>query len=558
MSARSTRRGPWTVRAYLLFIAINCTLPVAIFGGYFAYHFVSEASARQQADLEERLALMRNAVDQRVETIIAELEVLAHSPDLEAGNLARFRNHAEHASRLIGSVTVLLSDRDGNQLVNTRPLPPGAPIPRRQHLEAQNKAWDTGTPQVSDLYPAAVDGQQVISIEVPVLVDGAVRYMLAAGIVSSTFSDLMQQYVPEAAIGSIIDRNGVLIARRPVLDQTIGTRTIPEVLQHIGERSAFWIKATSRSGVPTYTSIFRSDLTGWTVDLAVARESVDGPLRKTVLLFSGMGLVALLAGLLLARLISTRFLRAFATLQEHVRLLASRQPASPEHGPVVEINAMDATLYTVANHLGEIMHRQEILLGEINHRVKNTLATISAIARVTRTSATSVPDFVKGFQARVSALSRAYDLLTTSDWAGADLAALVEMTIAPFTRSNRVRICGPSIVLRPKFALAMAAAVQELTTNAAKYGALSDVNGALDIRWTAEGQTVHLEWQESDGPPVNTPTRRGFGTKLIEDLLAKDTGWTVELKYLASGLECRITMHDAVAPGLPQFAEAAQ
>jgi two-component sensor histidine kinase len=527
-------------------IALSCTLPVAIFGGYFAYYFVSEASEQQKADFDERLSLMRNAVDRRMAKIIAELQVLGYSPDLQSGDLIRFRAHAIETAKLIGALTVLLCDYEGNQILNTRPLPPGGSYPKREHIEALRQAAATGQPTVSDVYPAAVDGKLVISVEVPVQVGGQ-RYILAAGIVSTTFSDLMNEYVPDDAIGSIIDRNGVLIARKPLQGgrEVAGTKTIPEVLQHIGEPSASWIPATSRSGQPTYTSMLRSSLTGWSVNLALPREAIDAPVRWTILFFSGMGLLAVGAGLLLARLVSLRFVRAFAVLQDHAQRLALRRPSQPENGPIAEINVMDQTLYQVSNQLGEIMHRQEVLLAEINHRVKNTLATINAIVRLTRGSTASVPEFVENFQTRLFALGRAYDLLTRTDWSGANLRALIETTLAPYTRSNEIHVAGPDVVLRPKLALAMAAAIQELTTNAAKYGALSDPKGQLDVQWEADpAGHVHFSWVERNGPPAAAPTRSGFGTRLIQEVLAKDTGWTVEVDYAASGLQCRITMRD--------------
>jgi two-component sensor histidine kinase len=521
-------------------------LPVAIFGGYFAYYFVAEASVRQKADFEERLSLMRNAVDQRMQKIVAALQVLGASPDLQNGDLVRFRAHAVETSRLIGAITVLLCDYDGNQILNTRPPPASGTYPKRQNLDALRQAWETGLPTVSDLYLAAVDRRYVISVEVPVQIDGR-RYILAAGIVSATFSDLMEEYVPDDAIGSIVDRKGLLIARKPTPAgrDLIGTPTIPEMLRHVGEPSALWVKAISRSGQPTYTSLLRSSLSGWSVTLALQREAIDAPLRWTILFFAGMGLLVVAAGLLLARLVSLRFVRAFAVLQDHVQRLALRHPSLPENGPITEINVMDQTLYQVANQLGEIMHRQEVLLAEINHRVKNTLATINAIVRLTRTSAASVPEFVESFQTRLFALGRAYDLLTRTDWSGANLGALIDTTLAPYMRSNEIHVAGPNVVLRPKLALAMAAAIQELTTNAAKYGALSDPKGQLSVEWQTDAAGhVHFHWVERNGPPVAAPGRSGFGTRLIQDVLAKDTGWTVEVEYPANGLQCRIVMRD--------------
>jgi two-component sensor histidine kinase len=134
--------------------------------------------------------------------------------------------------------------------------------------------------------------------------------------------------------------------------------------------------------------------------------------------------------------ISDRFVRAFEVLQEHVQRLALRQPSAPEQGPIAEINAMDETLYLVGDQLAQVLHRQELLLAEINHRVKNTLATVNAIARLSRTSAANVPE--------IFALGRAYDLPTQSDWSGVDLYSLVQTTIAPYAQSRRITCRGPA------------------------------------------------------------------------------------------------------------------
>jgi two-component sensor histidine kinase len=533
-----------SVQSYLLLIAAGCTVPLALVGGYFAYHVALEASERSKADLDERLNLMRSAVEQRIDRVAAQLEVLAHSPDLQAGDLTRFREHAVEANKLIRGITVLLADRNGDQIINTRPFPPGQPIPRRKNLVAQNRAWESAEPQVSDLYPATVDGKPVISVEVPIFgASHQVKYILAAGIVSSTFADLMDQYVPSGAIGSIIDRNGVLIARRPTEAGLIGKKTIPAVLAHIGEPFVFWMKATSRTGVPTYSSLLRSPQTGWSVNLAVPREVIDGPLRQTVIIFFSAGIAAVILGLLLARAISQRFLRAFATLQDHVRRLASQDLVLPAQGPVSEINKMDDTLHLVGTTLLEAAQRQQVLLDEVNHRVKNTLATIQAIIRLSLPAASSLKSYASSLEQRILALSTAYNLLTQTDWQGADIESIVQKILSPFDLGGRAVLTGAHVTLRPKLALAFAAAVQELCTNASKYGALSVPAGRLDARWTiGESGIVNFTWVERDGPSVQKPTRRGFGTRFIQEVLAADANWDAVLDYAPAGLRCIITI----------------
>jgi PAS domain S-box-containing protein len=187
----------------------------------------------------------------------------------------------------------------------------------------------------------------------------------------------------------------------------------------------------------------------------------------------------------------------------------------------------------------EAMRRQQILLDEINHRVKNTLATVQSIARASLSSATTLRGYADAFEQRLIALSRAYNLLTENNWEGADLATIARRTLAPFASQGRTSLSGPSVALTPKLTLAMSAAIQELSTNAAKYGALSVEQGRIDVSWARENDgTVSFQWTERDGPVVEKPTRRGFGTRLIQDILAAESGWTVALDYFPAGLRC--------------------
>jgi two-component sensor histidine kinase len=187
----------------------------------------------------------------------------------------------------------------------------------------------------------------------------------------------------------------------------------------------------------------------------------------------------------------------------------------------------------------EAMRRQQILLDEINHRVKNTLATVQSIARASLSSATTLKDYAAAFEQRLIALSRAYNLLTENNWEGADLATIARRTLAPFASDGRTNLSGPPVALTPKLTLAMSAAIQELSTNAAKYGALSVEQGRLDVSWARERNgLVSFNWAEHGGPLVRKPERRGFGTRLIQDILAAESGWTVALDYFPSGLQC--------------------
>ncbi|WP_177178015.1 PAS domain-containing protein [Citreimonas salinaria] len=189
-------------------------------------------------------------------------------------------------------------------------------------------------------------------------------------------------------------------------------------------------------------------------------------------------------------------------------------------------------------------HR-EVLVNELNHRIKNVMATVQAIASQTLRSATSVENARADFGARLVALGNSHDLLTRENWAGADLRDIVTDTVKPLAaRSDCFRIDGPRLWLTPSNALSMAMALHELATNAAKYGALSNESGSIEIIWRLAGNAskrrLILTWTESGGPPVVSPSRTGFGSRLVQQVLAAELGGKVEVAYEASGIVCKI------------------
>lgn len=188
--------------------------------------------------------------------------------------------------------------------------------------------------------------------------------------------------------------------------------------------------------------------------------------------------------------------------------------------------------------------QRELLINELNHRVKNTLATVQSIAAQTLKGAT-VPVAVKAaLESRLLSMAGAHDVLTQQNWEGADLRDIVEKALSPFmAQRHEFDVRGPDIWLLPKSALAVAMAVHELATNAAKYGALSNGSGRISVHWDiAERDEQHLQmvWTETGGPKVTAPTSRGFGSRLIERGLAGQLGGEAVIDYREIGVVCRI------------------
>lgn len=190
-----------------------------------------------------------------------------------------------------------------------------------------------------------------------------------------------------------------------------------------------------------------------------------------------------------------------------------------------------------------------LLVNELNHRVKNSLATVQAIASQTFRNRVSVEEAKAEFTARLLALANAHDILTETNWSGASIRQVVERTLEPHHRPGRFRIDGPDVLVGPKAALALSMAVHELCTNAVKYGALSTERGRVDIVWRVRAQEgghgFHLRWTERGGPPVAAPTRKGFGSRLFDFALAAELDGEVKIAYEPGGVVCTI---DASVP----------
>lgn len=184
-----------------------------------------------------------------------------------------------------------------------------------------------------------------------------------------------------------------------------------------------------------------------------------------------------------------------------------------------------------------------LMVHELNHRVKNSLATVQAISAQTLRGREVPLEVREALTSRLLALAKAHDVLTDARWAGARLEEIAAQAAEPYGQ-ERFRIEGPGVILPPRAAIAMALAFHELATNAAKYGALSNESGEVELAWRLEAAAdppkLELKWREQGGPPVKPPTRKGFGSRLIQRGLAAEFVGEVRMDFPASGLVCEM------------------
>ena len=261
------------------------------------------------------------------------------------------------------------------------------------------------------------------------------------------------------------------------------------------------LQTVSLEGAPLIRTFARSPLTGWTVAVGIAQDSLVGPLWRNLAITSALGAVLLLTGL------------AFA-----VRMAT-----------------------TIAR--GEMLH--DLLIEELNHRVKNTLAILQAIAVQTFQSASKAER--ETFEGRLGALAEAHNLLSKEKWRGSDLQDVIGRVLQPYLLNNpeRVRMSGPPVPLSPRLAVVLSMIVHEIATNAAKYGALSNDTGTVRLDWEILTETaqpkLRLIWAEAGGPHVTAPVKRGFGSRLIERSARDQLGGEATVDFLPGGVVYTIT-----------------
>jgi PAS domain S-box-containing protein len=184
--------------------------------------------------------------------------------------------------------------------------------------------------------------------------------------------------------------------------------------------------------------------------------------------------------------------------------------------------------------------RQNLLTREVDHRAKNALALAQSIVRLTRGE--SVKAYMQAVEGRISALARVHTILSLSSWQGAEIAKLIDEELAPYATGDQISLGGTDIQLQPATAQTLALALHELVTNSAKYGALSTLSGRLSLNWGIAGDVLQIVWEERDGPVVEKPASRGFGTRSVIASIESQLGGQAEFDWRSEGLICRLSV----------------
>ena len=306
--------------------------------------------------------------------------------------------------------------------------------------------------------------------------------------------------------------------------------------------------ATDPSGIVLYWNRFAEGLYGWMAEEAVGKNILELTPAGEVLGDAQAALARLQRGEPWSGEITLRR-RDGTTFCGHV----SDAPVYDEAERLVAIVGIS---YDITERK-EAEAKQALLVRELHHRVKNTLTTVQAIMGSTARATETTEDFQRAFTARIASLARTHSLLTEAKWQSVAFGDLLRAELEPYDdgSEHRITLAGPPVELSSELAVPIGMAVHELTTNAAKHGALGELGGRVEVRWSVKNEDacqLCWVWNEHDGPPVELPTREGFGSRLLKRVLTVQTGADVKIDFDPDGL--RVTV--ALPLGVDQKAQA--
>ncbi|QWG22073.1 sensor histidine kinase [Bradyrhizobium sediminis] len=486
----------------LALLVAGTTLPLIIFAVGIVFNNYEQDRRDAKQRVVETVRSIRLVLDAEMQRMTGGLQVLSLTNALRDRDFEGFRRIAAGFLEQYGKDgVVLVADREGRQVFSSITADT-ANLPPRNNRAIVDKVFATGSPQYSNLFFGAVKQQLIVTVEVPVVRDGEVLYDISFSPPAEIFQAIIEKQRPSQDWTiSIFDGDGVNFARVPNPQETVGKRASPTLHDAMSRAPEATLQTVSREGVPLITSYARSSLTGWTVAAGIAESSLVGPLWRNLAITSLIGGILLLIGLAFAVRMATVIAR------------------------------------------GEMLH--DLLIEELNHRVKNTLAILQSIATQTFRSASRTER--EKFEGRLGALAQAHNLLSQDKWQSSELRDVIGRVVQPylFNTPERLRMSGPDVPLSPRLSVVLSMILHEIATNAAKYGALSNDTGKVELDWEVITEDVkpqlRLIWTESGGPHVTKPEQRGFGSRLIERSARDQLGGEATVEFLPHGVVYTVT-----------------
>jgi two-component sensor histidine kinase len=536
---------PRSITGHLRLYALALTFPILLASSFIGWAYLRQEGNRINSLAERQAHAVALQIDSHLAAFQATLNVFSASPTLLEGDMNDFRSRLQQTDHP-SDVWFTVRDENGQQLLNTS-TPRGARLPTFLG-RGDPVIFTEGRSYTSDLIWAPVTNQWAVTLSVPVrvpAVTGKVRFALTTGVPAAYFRKLLDD-VPQGWIAAINDREGKILARSMAHDQWVGkpmARSGWEITKDVPPgQGGLWQDVYTLEGTKVVGAYYRMASTGWLIGVSALPEVYQAPRRN----ITGVGLtllfMALLLSLALASFMGQRITKAIAVLQVKAAAMRDMKVIDVPNTSLDEVNKVAAIMRNTAQILRKRQDQQTILIQELNHRVKNTLATIQAISRMTIRNSHDMAAFEQAFSARLLALSSTHNLLTESAWSGVELSELLAKELEPFRVGPHLLLSGPAVALTSKVAIALGMSIHEMATNAVKHGAFQAGGGSVRISWFMSEGNLTLEWHERCGHPIVPPSRQGFGSRLIQQTIVRELQGTVDMIYNKNGLHATFTI----------------
>src|SRR5262245_28055008 len=511
--------APRSLRSYLVLFAAALWLPLLLLAGV----SLSRMAMLEREQLELRIESvsrdLTRMIDRELDHAISTLRTLASSRGLAAENLAVFLDRAQRALPHARS-TIFLLDRDFKPIMNAR-VSEGTPLPAITDLQTPKGVIMSLTPQVSGVVIDGLTKAPVVHVEVPVILESEVRYILGMAIETSFFANVLRANAPDAIwVVGITDLNGLIVARSERHEEFSG-KPLPGELFRQSRRELGAFRGVSAAGEAIVRVTSRSRNAGWLVSATVPQWYADAAQRQRHLWLFALALAGLICGGILAYFFAALIEQPLAQATEAAKDLGSGAVLEAHTSPLSEANALNSALSAASKELAARAAHAALLTREVTHRSKNLLAVVISLTNQIARQSESVEEFRERLAGRLQALGRSKDLLVTDEWKGADLAELVRTQLRPFVDpdSSRLTLDGPPLFLHADAVRNLGLALHELATNAAKYGALTVDEGTIAVQWRLRGgergTLLELSWVELAGCRARSRKRDGFGSLVL-------------------------------------------
>lgn len=538
----------------LLALTLAATLPGLVALIYSAIDLRNTRYAEVRAEALRNTQFVASELDHIFDGVEATLHAVSEAADVRQGDPQACSAYISRIREKVPALTSLLvANVDGT----TRCYSEGssdanfADWPYFQSV-LKNKTFSIGTYTASH-----VSRLNAVPVALPVLSGNRAEGAVMAAINLDWLNrEISKRDTARGSTIVIADRDGVIVSRSPEPEKYVGTKITNRDLSLINADKAGVAEILSPDGARRIAGYIPVSLTrfGFYISAGTSRseafKSIDRALYTSILLFAlGSGIALTLAWLVGEGFIRRPLMRLVATAQ------AWRQGHDAARTGIVnrddEIGILGQTFDRLMDenamreeqrNLAEA--RREILVHELAHRVKNTLATVQSIASLSFRYGQG-PEALRGFHERLQALVRSHDLLTHRHWEHADFQETAEAALAPARedRAHRITLSGPRANLPPGTVVPVSMILHELCTNSLKYGALSNDSGRITLRWTTQpvenGTQFDIVWSEEGGPPVKPPDHEGFGSRLIASLTQQMNGGA-ETRFLPAGIICEM------------------